>query len=345
MMYERKKRKKRLWVIPVCAAAVAVLAGGGLILGTAYSEGGTEEDRGPVNADPPSSGTVLWNGREYRYNDHLSNYLLLGIDTREKMETSVGQADAGQADALYLLSWDRVEKTVSVVTIPRDTMTEVEAFGPGGESLGKSVDHISLAYAYGDGGHESCRLAEEAVSNLLYGVPVKGYCAVNLDGIPVLTESVGSLTVTVPNNSMESAYPEFAEGTQVTLDKGNTELFVRYRDTAVSQSALARTERQKEYIRAFSEAARKRAAEEPAFASNLYTALEPYMVTSMGNDEFVRLMESASAGDAAESWTIPGQGVQGKSYDEYHVDNDALYEKILETFYRETESGERGETP
>lgn len=344
-MSGRKKQKKRLWLITVCAVVIVSLAAGVLILRAVRSGEEAQETGGNASADTPSADTVIWEGKEYRYNDHLSNYLILGIDTREKAETSVGQADAGQADALYLLSWDRVEKTVSVVTIPRDTMTEIEVFGPGGESLGKSEDHISLSFAFGDGGHESCRLTEEAVENLLYDLPIQGYCAVNLDGISVLTESVGTLSVTVPNDSMEEAYPEFAEGAQVTLDKENTELFVRYRDTDTPQSALARTERQKEYIRAFGEAVQGRFAGDTAFAAHLYTALEPYMVTSMGNDEFIKLMESAASGSVAGSWTIPGEGVQGKSYDEYHVDDDALYTKILETFYKETESGGRGEKP
>lgn len=344
-MSGRKKRKKRLWLIPVCAVTAAALAVGILVLRAVLSGEKVQETGGNADANTPVAGTVMWEEKEYQYNDHLSNYLLLGIDTREKEETSVGQADAGQADALYLLSWDRVEKTVSVVTIPRDTMTEIEAFGPGGESLGKSEDHISLSYAYGDGRHESCRLTEEAVSNLFYDLPIQGYCAVNLDSIAVLTESVGSLTVTVPNDSLENAYPEFAEGAQVTLNEENTELFVRYRDTDVPQSALARTERQKEYIRAFGEAVQERFAGDAAFAADLYTQLEPYMVTSMGNDEFVKLLESAAAGSVTENWTVPGEGVQGKSYDEYHVDDDALYEKILETFYKETESGKRGEMP
>ena len=344
-MSGRKKQKRKLWLIPACAAVIVLIAGGILMLRAVRHGDDTAETASDADADVPSEGTVLWEGKEYRYNDHLSNYLLLGIDTDEKAETSVGQADAGQADALYLLSWDRVEKTVSVVTIPRDTMTEIEVFGPGGESLGKSEDHISLSFAFGDGGHESCRLTEKAASNLLYDLPIQGYCAVNLDGIPVLTESVGTITVTVPNDSMEEAYPEFAEGAQVTLDKENTELFVRYRDTSVPQSALARTERQKEYIRAFGEAVQERVAGDAAFAADLYTALEPYMVTSMGNDEFIRLMESAASGSVTGNWTIPGEGVQGKSYDEYRVDDDALYEKILETFYIETENGKRGETP
>ena len=70
----------------------------------------------------------MWEGREYTYNDHLSNYLLIGVDNREPVETSVGRADAGQADALYLVSWDRVENTLTMITIPRDSMTNIETF-------------------------------------------------------------------------------------------------------------------------------------------------------------------------------------------------------------------------
>lgn len=333
----RRKQKKRLWLIPLCAVLIAISVLGVLFLNAMRSSETVRETAEKPDSSQLPNGVVMWEGRKYQYNDHLSNYLLLGIDSREKVETSVGQADAGQADALYLLSWDRVEKTVTVISIPRDTMTEIETFGPDGESLGKTIDHISISYAYGDGRHKSCRLTEEAVSNLFYGLPVQGYCSISMDGMPVLTESVGTLEVTVPNDSLEDVYPEFKEGTQVTLNKENTEIFVRYRDTAESQSALTRMERQKEYIRAFGEAAQARAAADAGFAADLYTSLEPYMVTSMGNDEFVKLLESAVQGSAAESWTVPGRGVEGESYDEYHVDDDALYKKIIETFYEEIE--------
>lgn len=335
-MTESRKRKKKLWVIPLGAAVIAAAAVGALVLRALETrETGTAADS--ENGNSRSSETVLWNGKEYEYNDHLSNYLILGVDTREKTETSVGQADAGQADAIYLLSRDRVENTVTVIAIPRDTMTEIEAFGPGGESLGKSTDHISLSYAYGDGGHESCRLAEEAVSNLFYGLPIQGYCAVNMDGIPALVQSVGTVTVTVPNDSLEAAYPEFAAGSQVTLNEENTEIFVRYRDIEKSQSALERMERQQEFIRAFGEAVKARSAEDSGFAGDLYEKMEPYMTTSMGNDEFVSLMQSAAKGGAEEGWTVPGEPVAGQAYDEYHADDEALYEKIIETFYEETD--------
>lgn len=48
-------------------------------------------------------------------------------------------------------------------------------------------------------------------------------------------------------------------------------------------------------------------------------------------------MEALSTGETVERWTIPGEGVEGEQYDEYHVDNGALYQKILETFYKKAE--------
>lgn len=338
-MSDRRRRKKRIWLIPLCAAALAAAAAGWLILDAVVLGGsrGKDVQQTDGSGQTGSQNSVIYDGKEYVYNDHLSNFLLLGVDKQEKEDTSAGQADAGQADAIYLLSFDRAENTVRTITIPRDTMTQIETFGPGGKSLGKSVDHISLSYSFGDGEHESCRLTKEAVSNLFYGLPIQGYCSISMDALPVLTESVGTLTVTVPNSSLEEVYPEFQEGSQVTLTPENTEAFVRYRDTKESQSALPRMERQQEFIRAFSEAAKKKFSEDSGYASDLYTSLEPYMVTSMSSDEFVKLAQSAASGRTEEGWTVPGEGTEGKSYDEYQVDDDALYEKIIETFYEEAD--------
>ena len=333
-----RRSKKRILIFAVPAAVLVIVAGiaGSFFLrhdGARETAAGAETETGTQTAEAD----LFWNGTAYNYNDHLSNYLFLGIDNREKAETRTGQANAGQADALYLLSWDRMTDDITVITIPRDTMTQIEVFGPGGESFGMTEDHISLSYAYGDGSHESCRLAQDAVSNLLYGLSIQGYCSINMDGLPILTESVGGVTVTVPNDSLEAVDPEFQEGAQVTLDGENTETFVRYRDTEESQSALTRMERQQEYIRAYGEAAKQKFAENPGFITTLYGDLEPYMVTNMGTDEFADIMQSLSGGNGSESWTVPGEGTEGKSYDEYHVDDDALYEKIIETFYEEAQ--------
>lgn len=152
-------------------------------------------------------------------------------------------------------------------------------------------------------------------------------------GVRILNVQLG-VTVTVPNDSLAEVDPGYAKGAVVTLKGEDTEQFVRYRNTEISQSAIARMERQQEYIRAFGEALKKASADK-ALVTDLYKAIEPYMVTNMGKSRFVDLTESVSEGKKVNRWTIPGEGIQGKEYDEYVVDDDALYEKTVETFYVE----------
>ena len=315
----------------VIIAGAAVLAVAGLGYAGIQKKKAAEAASAKATAEADDSNTVTWQGKTYKYNQNLSNYLLLGVDKRTPAETRVGKADAGQADALFLLSLNR--KTM--ISIPRDTMTDVESFDLEGKSLGKSKDHISLSYGYGDGGAESCKLTQEAVSNLFYGLPIQGYLAMNLDGIPELTKSVGGLTVTVPNNSLEYEYPEFAEGAEVTLTEENTEVFLRSRDVDESQSAIYRMERQKAFLDAFSKKAKECYEQNAKFAANLFVAIQPYTVTNISEDRLMKLFQTADEGDGYTEWTVPGEGTQGLSYDEYHVDDDALYTKIMETFYQE----------
>lgn len=304
----------------------------------AGAAGGETANAGTETLTVDRRSTVTWNGTTYEYNDHLSNFLFLGIDNREKTETKTGQANAGQADALFLLSWDRVTYDMTLISIPRDTITDIEVFSADGESLGMTKDHISLSFAYGDGSYESCELAEDAVLNLLYGVPIQGCCAINMDGIPVLVEAVDGVTVTVPNDSLETADPPYQEGEEVTLTADNVETFVRYRDTEESQSALARLERQNAFLNAYGQRVQEVFAADPGVVTQIYESLDPYMVTNIGNDQFLKIMEGAAGGDAAiERWTLPGEGTEGTSFDEYHADDQALYEMIIQTFYEETE--------
>ena len=327
------KRRGRFAAVIIAGAAVLAVAG----LGYAgiQKKKAAEAASAKATVEAEDSNTVTWQGKTYKYNQNLSNYLLLGVDKRTPAETRVGKADAGQADALFLLSLNRKTKEMMLITIPRDTMTDVESFDLEGKSLGKSKDHISLSYGYGDGGAESCKLTQEAVSNLFYGLPIQGYLAMNLDGIPQLAKSVGGLTVTVPNNSLEYKYPEFAEGAEVTLTEENTEIFVRSRDVDESQSAIYRMERQKAFLDAFSKKAKECYEQNAKFAANLFVAIKPYTVTNISEDRLMKLFQTADEGDGYTEWTVPGEGTQGLSYDEYHVDDDALYAKIMETFYQE----------
>lgn len=278
--------------------------------------------------------TIVYGGKEYRYNEHLSNYVFMGVDTREPITEYETREEAGRADAIFLLSYDRVKKTVKCISIPRDTMTNVRMIAPDGTDLGTSVEHINMQYAFGDGKDESCRLVKEAVSALLYDIPIQGYCSLNMDGIAAAVEVLGSVEMVLADDSLEAVNSEYVKGAKITVTKENAEQIIRHRDTDVSQSAIARTNRQKELMKAVSDCAREKSTQDADFIVDMYESLKPYMVSNIGNDVLADLLEAKFDSENGVI-DIPGEGVEGELYDEYHIDETSLYELVLQMFYEE----------
>lgn len=328
-----KNRRKRIAAVLVICGVLAVVAVFAAGIWKQQRKAHMETDSASVSSEENTSESITYKGKTYVYNDHLSNYLFMGIDTKGDMETAES-GNAGQADAVFLVSVDRVTKEMQVISIPRDTMTEIQMFSVSRKSLGLMENHINLQYAQGDGKTESCELMKTAVSKLLGGIPVHGYCSVNMDGIPVMTEAAGNVQVVIPDNSLEEVNPEFTEGAEVTLTKDNVEQFVRYRNTGREQSALVRQDRQKIFIEAYMKKAQEQYAKDASFVTGLYESMKPYMVTNIGNDLFVKLLSAVQEGKSSVH-TLPGKGAQGEYFDEYRVDEEALQEMIISVFYRE----------
>ena len=165
-----RQRKICMLLIIILIIVLSILGGGYYLLSQKNDalpkNGGQNSDSRNQTDLNQNSDTVEYKGETYKYNDHLSNYLFLGIDTRETVDTYQSQADAGQADAIFLVSMDRATEKIKVLFIPRDSMTRIEVFNPAGKSLGMTTDHINIQYAYGDGRQKSCELMKTAVSNL-----------------------------------------------------------------------------------------------------------------------------------------------------------------------------------
>ena len=293
---------------------------------------GTSEEQSETASTAADQNTVEYEGNTYKYNDHLSNYLFMGIDSTEEVSEMESQQDAGQADSIYVVSLDRATEQVQVLSIPRDTITEIEVFNPSRTSLGMTDNHINLQYAYGDGKEESCELMKTAVSKLLHDLPIQGYYSMNISGISEIGKLVGDVEIVVPDDSLEEYDPYFKEGATVVINGDNVEEFLRYRDSGKSQSALVRQQRQKTYLKALVPKLQEKTRTNSSFVGDLLDDIQPYTVTNMGNDVFVKLL-NAAGNSTLETQTVPGEGVEGQYYDEYHVDDDALYKLILSMFY------------
>ena len=275
---------------------------------------------------------IVYDGKTYVYNDHLTNYLLLGVDTEGSIQEKKTPGSAGQSDSIFLISYDRVKETTVGLAIPRDTITQIEKFTPGGDSLGFYSDHLNLQYAYGDGKRKSYELTSAAVSRLLSGLPIGGYAAVNLESIPSLTQFLGSVEVTVPDDSLSEKNPDFVKGNKVVLDETNTDLFVRSRDRQEEQSAIVRMNRQKVFLDAFASKLAREQKRDASTVTTLYEKMKAEMITNMSTDQFVDIAVAKRSGGIK---TIPGETGHEGVYDVYRIDDSGLYKMVLELFYTE----------
>ena len=327
------QRKRNLIILVILIILVTILGGGYYFWNQNASETGNGiSEEGAEGQAVTDENTVQYQGNTYKYNDHLSNYLFMGIDTRDNVDSYESQADAGQADAIFLVSMDRATEQLKVLFIPRDSMTKIEVLNPSGKSFGMTTDHINIQYAYGDGKQKSCELMKTAVSNMLNGLPIQGYCSMNMDGISVITDFVGGIQLTIPDDSLADVNPEYKKGAVVDITGETAEQFVRYRDIDKTQSALVRQERQKTFLQALVQKAQEKAGEDAGFVTGLYDSVKSYTVTNMGNDIFAKLL-AASQNGITDTETVPGEGTHGENFDEYHIDEDALSDLIISMFY------------
>lgn len=287
----------------------------------------------------------IWhNGKAYRYNDQVITLLCMGIDQagEEIQKAKDVSGESGQADSIFLAVMDPVSRQLRVIAISRDTMTKIPAFDNKGNYLGENINHLGLAYAYGDGREKSCQYMVDAVSRLFYGIPINGYAAFSLETIGKLNDAVGGVTVTVPEGEdMTSADPQLKSGAAVTLTGDMAETFVRWRNTEEHGSNNMRIARQKQFLLSFFQQAAAAVQKDVSLPAGLYREFSSEMITDISLDKAVYLISEAAKMSFQEGnlTVLQGEAKTGKVYDEFYVDDDALYELILDTFYvEETDS-------
>lgn len=280
-----------------------------------------------------------YNGKEYKQDSINRIILCVGVDKNGEVEEKNVAGSGGQADVIALLIQNKATDEVNILTIPRDTMTEIKLFDLSGNYLGSEVQHLNLAYGYGDGAKESCELLEEAVENLLGGVKIDGYISVNMSAISVLNDLVGGVTVTIDDPGIQTRDPELEFGKTVTLEGKQAETYIRYRDIEQSQSALSRMGRHKEYAEGWMAQAAKIQSKDSQFLGKAFESIQEYMVTDLNKDEYLdaglAAMGMNDLFNGNHFLTVPGEGKEGLVYDEFYPDEKAFEEMIINLFYKE----------
>lgn len=338
-----KVMKKKAWVwwgLGIFFAA-AVIWFGRYSYGLYQERLATEESirNSDYEVAASAEGTLIaFQGKEYERDPSVKAYLILGVDSLGELEQRV-TGDGGQADAIFLVAYDAARSKVKVLMIPRDTMTPITLTDLSGKVLGKDVQHITLAYGYGDGRELSCERMTEAVSELLGGLDINGYLAMNRSMIPELNDLVGGVTVHIETDELEHRDPELVKGNDVTLDGRQAETFLRYRNIEIDHSALTRMSRQQQYMEGYFKAVQKQAAKDDQTIVRLMSLIENHMITNLSKDQYLNIgkaiLYSEEKFGKDDMLTIPGEGVVTEFYDEYHHDPEGTQQMVLDMFYRE----------
>lgn len=327
---DRRTRRFRA----VLLLAVGLLLLSGLYLGVQWLEKQNEkpEASGDHTMRYAYSGLMDYEGATYRRRGSITTILLMGID-QDGQRVSSGYRNGGQADFLRLLVLDDRERKLTQIQIDRDTVTPITVLGVLGDKAGTRTAQICLSHGFGDGREQSCELTADAVSNLLCGIPIDFYMALNLDGISTLNDLLGGVTVTL-SEDFSALDPAMTQGATLTLMGDQAEYYVRGRMRIGIGTNEARMARQEQYISIVSELLGARLSENQEFIGTVYDALSPYLITNISRGRLINMAWAAKDYERASIIKLEGDHEVGPDgYMQFHADEAALRRMVVALFY------------
>ncbi|MBT2572009.1 LytR family transcriptional regulator [Planococcus sp. ISL-110] len=250
---KKTKKKKWPWVLGILGLIVIGL---GVYLFTIYSSftNTLDEIHEPIEREASDKRTT--DQEVVLDNQDPFSVLLLGVDERED--------DRGRSDTVVVMTVNPAEGSTKMVSIPRDTYTEIVGRG--------TMDKINHAYAFG-----GIEMSMATVENLL-DIPIDYVMQVNMEGFKDIVDAVGGVEV---NNAM--AFDEFAAG-NIELNGEEALGYVRMRKQD-PEGDFGRQNRQKQVIQAIM----KRGASVNSLLNykGIFTALGDNVRTNMTFDEMM----------------------------------------------------------
>lgn len=322
-------------------AVVLVLLAGMLLLqrweNTQDAPVSSSGEASSVEAGAPVDGREItyYNGTAYAKKKDLETVLLLGVDKFEG-ETPEGYVNNQQTDFLLLLVMDKENETCTPIQLNRDTMTQIQILGVTGEPAGTFTGQLALAHTYGSGEEDSCVNTVLAVSNLLYGMEIDHYVSLTMDGVALLNDLVGGVTVEVLDD-FSGIDDSLVQGETVTLKGQQALTYVRSRGGLEDSSNLRRMERQRQYLAALQQQLKAAVQQEDGFTLDALLQLNEYMVSDCTVNQLSDLGNSLAAYQVGDILTTPGDAQEGEEFMEFTVDEDALQQLVMDVFYEPVE--------
>lgn len=318
-MDRRHGRLSVLIALIAAVVAVGVIFLGFRMLGERNRRNSTQ---GTASSDASSDAlkvpVITLGDKDYTYSDDITNCLIIGTDHSGSYTTGgTGKDYHGEmADFLMVISINDTKGTYTLLPINRDTMAKVDLMDTDGKSYASATEQICTAHWYGGNEQQSCENTVNAVSDLLGGLPIKGYYSIGMDSIKEINHSVGGVTVTIKGD-FSNVDSSLIEGETVHLTDDQAFTYVHSREEMSDDDTnSARMERQQDYLDAFIKAAKVQMKENPSFANDLYEDLTDMSVSDMNGHQISYLINTFAMKDMTGTLQIEGKYREGKILDD-----------------------------
>lgn len=200
----------------------------------------TDEELGVSAKDPqktPLPGDLWSNISQYHLTRPM-NILIMGIEPVSGSVDGSPESFAGRSDTMLLVRLNPSEKSLRVLSIPKDTMITIPE---------KGLNKVSDANAQG-----GLVLAARVVSRTLNNAPIDRYIRISTSGLRQLVDQLGGVEIYVPQPIEDKDAERKLSGNLVkgwqTLNGEQAEQFVRYREPGMGD--LPRVQRQQALLMA-----------------------------------------------------------------------------------------------
>ncbi|BCB05828.1 transcriptional regulator LytR [Bacillus sp. KH172YL63] len=213
--------------------------------------------------------------------------LLMGVDERSN--------DQGRSDALIVMTLNPEKEKMQMISIPRDTRTEIVGHG--------TTDKINHAYAFG-----GTKMAIETVENFT-NTPIDYYIKVNMEALSSLVDAMGGVTVHNDLDWYDEGYYKkgyhYREG-DIQLNGPKALGYVRMRHLD-PRGDFGRNDRQRQIIAAIIDKASS--ASTVTKFNDILNVLGSNVKTDLTFDDMMDIQKNyRNAKNKIEQYEIKGQG-------------------------------------
>ncbi len=298
---------------------------------TALSSGSVAEEKEPV------MGTLKLSGDKYDYYHEFETYLLIGTDASGSEKESSKKYQGNMADFLLLAVFDLTDRTYGMIQLNRDTITEITLLRKNNKGSASADMQLCTAHWYGGDSEASCENTVNAVSKMLGGITIDGYCEINMEDFPKLNHLVGGVEVTLENDFTKDD-PKMKKGTTLTLTDEQAYLYIHSRMSMEDDSNTARMNRQKQYMKAYFAKALTLMKTDNTFINNMNHELEDIAVTNISGRQISTMTKILIEGESKGIKEFSGKSKIGQALDdgidhvEFYIDKTSKIQVMTEMY-------------